>query len=215
VSPDVNPRRAYNSANRLERAAANRRAVLDAARRAFLAHGYASSSIPAIAADAGVSAEFVYKAFGAKPALLKAVFDRSVTGDDDPVALQERPDVRRLAGLTDGAAVLEGFAEMLGTIQVRVAPVYLLTRDAAAADPAAEPIFEQMDAERLAGMKNLAAQLIGIGAVRDGLTHSAARDILWTLNSPQLYELLVLRRGWSPDRYVAFVRDALKAALLP
>lgn len=211
---DVNPRRAYNRDSRLQRAAASRATVLDAARQAFIQRGYAAVSIPAIAKSAGVSSEFVYKAFGAKPELLKAVFDRSVTGDDEPAALQERPDIRRLAALTDPAAVLDGYADLLGTVQARVAPVYLLARDAAAADPAAAPVLEQMNAERLAGMGAMARHLVQLGQLRHGLDHGEVRDLLWTFNSSEIYELLVVRRGWELGRYVEFVRHALKAALL-
>ncbi len=216
MTDPVKPRRPYNSNGRRQRAASTRAAVLDAAQNAFVEHGYAAVSIPAIAATAGVSPEFVYKAFGAKPALLKAVFDRSVVGDDEPVAMQDRPDVRRLASLGDAEPVLDGYAEMLGQVQVRVAPVYLLARDAAAADPAAAaPILDQMRTERLLGMTAMAEQLIRIGGLRDGLTQDEVRDILWTLNSPEIYELIVLRRGWAIDRYVEFVRGNLRSTLLP
>jgi AcrR family transcriptional regulator len=214
VVSTVNPRRNYTSNGRLRRAAANRTAVLDAAQRAFLQDGYAAVSIPAIASAAGVSAEFVYKAFGAKPALLKTVFDRTVAGDDEPRPLQQRPEIQRLAALTDTSAVLEGFAEFLGHVQVRVAPVYLLARDAAAADAAAAPILEQMNTERLAGMNAMATQLMRLGQLRTGLTRARVRDILWTFNSPEIYELLVLRRGWNVRRYVEFVQHNLRATLL-
>jgi AcrR family transcriptional regulator len=214
VPSDVKPRRAYNSENRLKRAAANRAAVLDAAARAFLEDGYAAVSIPTIAKLAEVSPEFIYKAFGAKPELLKAMFDRSVAGDDEPIAIQQRPDVRRLAELTDAADVIDGYADFLATVQVRVAPVYLLARDAAAADPAAAPVFEQMNAERLAGMGAMARQLVRLKQLRKGLKPDEVRDVLWTYNSPEIYDLLVLRRNWSIRRYSAFIRQALRAALL-
>lgn len=216
MSEPVKGRRAYNSNGRQQRAAANRAAVLDAARNAFLEHGYAAVSVPAIAAAAEVSPEFVYKAFGAKPALLKAVFDRSVVGDDEPVAMQDRPDVRRLAALDDPRAVLDGYAQLLGRVQERVAPVYLLARDAAAADPATTAaILEQMRGERLLGMTAMAGQLVRLDGLRDGLTQDEVRDILWTLNAPEVYELLVLHRSWPLERYVGFVRHQLRSALLP
>jgi AcrR family transcriptional regulator len=214
MSPDVNTRRPYNAENRRKQAAANRAAVLDAAQRAFLEHGYAAVSVAGIAKAAEVSSEFIYKGFGAKPELLKAVFDRSVAGDDEPVALQERPDVRRLAAMKDPAAVIEGYAEFLSTVQARVAPVYLLARDAAAADPAAGSILEQMNAERLVGMGAMAKQLLKLGGLRQRLKHGDVRDVLWTYNSPEIYELLVLRRSWSLRRYVGFVEHGLKASLL-
>jgi AcrR family transcriptional regulator len=212
---DVKQRRGYNGENRRKQAAANRAAVLDAAQHAFLEHGYAAVSIPMIAKIAEVSPEFIYKAFGAKPELLKAMFDRSVAGDDEPVAIQDRPDIRRLAAMTDAVEVIDGYAEFLSNVQVRVAPVYLLARDAAAADPAAAPVLAQMNAERLAGMGAMAKQLLQLGQLRAGLTHAEVRDVLWTYNSSEIYDLLVSRRGWTIRQYVEFIRRAVKAALLP
>lgn len=211
----VNPRpRGYDSSGRRRQAAATRAAVIDAARSAFLERGYAAASIPAIATAAGVSAELVYKSIGAKPALLKAVFDTSVAGDDEPVALQERPAILRLKAMTDAAQILDGYAEVVVAVLSRLAPIYQLARDAAAAEPGAGTVVAQMNDERLAGMTAMAAQLTGLGHLKPGLTSAEVRDILWTYNSPELYELLVLRRGWSPDRYTRFLRDALPAALL-
>lgn len=212
---DVNQRRGYNSSGRRERAAATRAAVLDVAQRAFLEHGYAGVSIAALAKEAGVSAELIYKAFGPKPQLLKALFDRSVVGDDQPIAVLDRPEIRRMAAMTDAVAVVDNYVTFAGGVARRVAPVYLMARDAAAADPAAAPVVEQMDAERLSGMDALAAQLLHLGGLRAGLTRPTVRDILWTLNAPELWDLLVRRRGWSHAAYVEFVRDSLRAALLP
>ena len=218
MPPKVNPQRsaarAYNNDGRRERSAATRTAVLEAAQQAFLQQGYAAVSIPALAKATGVSPEFIYKSIGAKPQLLKAVFDRSVVGDDEPVAMQDRPDIQRLKAMTDAASVLDGYATMLGNVQSRMAPVYLLARDAAAADATAAPVLKQMNAERLSGMAAMAGQLVRLGQLRHGLDVDQVRDILWTMNSTEVYELLVRHRGWSLDRYVEFVRLGLRAQLL-
>ena len=118
--PAVKPRRTYNSESRLRKAAENRAAVLNTAQQMFLEGGYAAVSIPAIANGAGVSSEFIYKAFGPKPELLKAVFDRSVTGDDEPIAVQERPAIQRLAALTDLVAIIDGYTDFLGELHEAV-----------------------------------------------------------------------------------------------
>jgi AcrR family transcriptional regulator len=212
----VNPRqRSYDSSGRRQRAAATRAAVLEAARAAFLERGYAAASIPAIAQAAGVSAELVYKAIGPKPALLKAVFDTSVTGDDEPVEMQQRPAILRMKAMTDTAQILDAYAEVAVGVMTRLVPIYRLARDAAAADPAAGSVLAQMNSERLTGMTAMATQLTGLGELKPELSRNAVRDILWTYNSPELYELLVLNRGWSADRYVDFLRDALRAAIMP
>jgi AcrR family transcriptional regulator len=211
----VNPsQRGYDSSGRRRQAAATRAAVIDAARSSFLEHGYAAASIPAIARAAGVSAELVYKTIGPKPALLKAVIDTSVTGDDEPVALQERPAILRLKAMTDTAQILDAYAEVAVQVMTRLAPIYRLGREAAAAEPAAGTVVAQLNSERLTGMTAMAAQLTSLGELKPELTKAEVRDILWTYNSPELYELLVLNREWSTNRYLQFLREALRAAFL-
>src|SRR5689334_1782508 len=102
----VKSRRSYESPARREQARTTRRSVLRAAGELFRERGYASTTIGAIAAAAGVSAETVYAAFGSKLALLAELIDVSIAGDDRPVpvlerdwvaALRDEPDPRRRA----------------------------------------------------------------------------------------------------------------------
>jgi hypothetical protein len=97
----------------------------------------------------------------------------------------------------------------------RVAPVLLLVRQAAASDPELSRLQEEMDAARLTRMTHNAQTLLEGGHLRQGMTLAAATDVLWTYSSPELYELLVLRRHWSVQRYGEFIADAMIAALLP
>jgi hypothetical protein len=88
-------------------------------------------------------------------------------------------------------------------------------RDAAASDPELARLQEEMDASRLTRMTHNARMLLKDGHLREGITLDAATDVLWTYSSPELYELLVIRRGWSVERYGRFIADAMIAALLP
>jgi hypothetical protein len=72
-----------------------------------------------------------------------------------------------------------------------------------------------IDASRLRRMTRNASRLHQAGHLRAGMTADQAREIMWTYSSPELYELLVLRRRWPPDQYGAFIAEALIAALLP
>ena len=90
----------------------------------------------------------------------------------------------------------------------------LLLRDAAAADAEVRALFEQMDADRLRRMTENARRLHQAGHLRPGVGLAEAADVLWTYSSAELYELLVLRRGWTPERYGRFVADAMVGALL-
>ena len=95
-----------------------------------------------------------------------------------------------------------------------VAPAFPTYSEAAASDPELARLQEEMDAARLTRMTHNARTLLRGGHLREGITLDAARDVLWTYSSPELYELLVLRRGWSIERYGRFIADAMIAALL-
>jgi hypothetical protein len=94
----------------------------------------------------------------------------------------------------------------------RSAPVQLLARDGAASSVEAAQVWEQIRHETLTGMTMFASDLAGTGQLRVSATQ--ARDILWTYHAPELYELLVLERGWSASRYGKFIGRALVDALL-
>ena len=210
----VKPRRRYDARGRQEQARRTRWAVLEAAHRLFLEQGYAATTMAAIAAEAAVSVETVYKAFGNKAGLLKSVFDVSIVGDDEPVPLMQRERIRRLEAEGDPRRKLGIYGEHLSETSVRSVPVQLLVRAAAAGDPAAAAVWKEMSAERLSGMTAFARHLHDGGHLRPGVSVDEARDVLWTYNSAEVYELLVMERGWSPERFGRWIADALIAALL-
>lgn len=215
MSSTVKPRRRYDSRGRQEQAGRSRWAMLQAARGLFLDHGYAATTMPAIAAAAGVSVQSVYKAFGNKPALLKAVFDAAIAGDDEPVPVLQRAALGRVRDEPDPYRKLSLYGEFVAEVSPRHVPIQLLARAAAATDPGAASIWDQLRAERLAGMTLFARALHQDGHLRQNVPVEEARDLLWTCNSPELYELLVLQRGWTPQRYGRWLADTLTAALLP
>ncbi len=214
MTPPVKPPRRYDASRRQAQARQSRRAVLAAARAAFLEQGYARTTVAAVAAAAGVSVETVYKAFGSKPGLVKALFDVAIVGDDDPVPMLQREFVQRNLAEPDPRRKLLAYGEHLAEVHPRSCPVQLVVRDAAATDPGAAEVWEQLQAERLAGMTIFARHLDDGGHLRDGVSWEDARDVLWTYNSVELWELLVRRRGWSEERLGRWVGQQLVAALL-
>lgn len=211
---EVNPRRSYDSSRRQEQARTTRRAVLDAARRLFVEQGYATTTMGAVAAGAGVSVETVYKAFANKAGLVKALFDVAVVGDDEPVPMLQREFVQRNQAEPDPRRKLTAYGEHLTQVGARTSAILLLVRDAAATDSGAAALLQQLQAERLTGMTAFARHLAEGGHLRDGVTVDEARDVLWTYNSVELWNLLVDQRGWSPERFGDWVGRQLVAALL-
>jgi AcrR family transcriptional regulator len=131
MSRGVKRRRRYDSSNRQADAAARRRAVLASARELFLRDGFAATTVAAVADEAGVSAEAVYKYFGGKSGLVRALYDQAILGEG-PVPAEYRSD--HLRGCADPREVVRGWARLSMEVAPRVAPILLLVRDAAFVD---------------------------------------------------------------------------------
>jgi AcrR family transcriptional regulator len=215
MSDLVKGRRRYDSTRRQEQARLTRRAILEAARRLFLEGGYAGTTVAAVADAAGVSVETVYKAFGNKAGLVKGVFDVAIVGDDEPIPMLQRELVKRIEAEPDPRRKLLMYGEHLAEAGPRAGALQLLVRSAAVSHPDAASVWEQMVTERLVGMTEFARHLHEGGYLRPEVTLAEARDVLWTYNSVELYELLVVQRGWEPERYGRWIAEALIAALLP
>jgi AcrR family transcriptional regulator len=211
----VKTSRPYDSSRRQEHARENRLAILHAARRLFLANGYAATTMATVAGEAGVSVETVYKAFANKPGLVKAVFDVAVVGDDEPVPMVEREFVQRTTAQPDPRRKLLGYGAHVAEVNGRSGPVQLVVREAAAVDPGAADVWSQLQAERFTGMTLFATHLGEGGHLREDVSVDEARDVLWALNSVELWDLLVNHRGWADNRYGAWVGQQLVTALLP
>ena len=208
--PTVKRTRPYDSTARRIAAEQRRARVLDAASVRFTADGYAATSVAAVAADAGVSAEMVYKAFGGKPGLVRALWSRALVGDG-PVPAEERSDA--LPGAHDDPRdVVAGWARLSMEVAPRAAPVALLVKEAAASDSAAGRLREELDQQRLERMAHNVAAIHR--HLRPGMSVDAARDVLFAVSSPELYEILVMRQGWSVAAYADFVRRGIIAELL-
>jgi len=211
-SSRVKKKRPYDASRRREQAQRNRERIIETAERRFLHDGYAATTVAAIAAGAEVSQDSIYKAFGGKPGLVRAIREKALAGAG-PLPAEQRSDAMQ-ARERDPRKIIEGWGALTAEIAPRVAPVLLLIRAAAATDPEVNALLDEMDGDRLRRMTDNARRLRDAGHLRAGITLSQAADVLWTYSAPELYELLVTRRGWSPKRFGRFVADAMIDALL-
>jgi AcrR family transcriptional regulator len=209
---NVKRKRAYDATRRRERARRTQARIVDVAERHFLRDGYAAPTIAAIAAEAGVSSDTIYKSFAGKAGLVRAIRARALEGGG-PVPAEQRSDALH-AGESDPRKIIEAWGRLTSEVAPRAAPILLLVRAAAAVDPDVRTLQEEIDADRHRRMTENARRLRDAGHIRGGLTLAQAADVLWTYSSPELYELLVLRRGWPTDRYGRFVAEGIVAALL-
>ena len=167
----------------------------------------------AIAADADVSVDTIYKSFGGKPGLVRAICEQALTGTG-PVPAETRSDALQ-ATERDPRKIIKGWSVLANEVAPRVTPVLLLVRTAAAADPEMATVQTEIDDQRLKRMTHNARNLAAAGHLRPNLTIKQAAEIMWTYSSPEIYQLLVLTRHWSLKRYADFIADAMIAALLP
>jgi AcrR family transcriptional regulator len=209
---DVKRKRSYDASRRRQQARHNRSRVIDEAERMFLRDGYSTTTVQAIAAAAGVSADTIYKSFGGKPGLIRAIRDRALEGEG-PLPAERRSDEIQQQE-SDPREIIIAWGRFVAELAPRGVPILLLIRDVAASDPEVRALRDELDADRLRRMTANARRLRDGGHLRPGISLAHAADILWTYSSPELYELIVLRRGWTPERYGRYAADAMINALI-
>jgi AcrR family transcriptional regulator len=216
MSESAIPKRRYDSAGRRRQAEVTRARVVAAATRVFLEHGYAGATIPAIAAEAGVALQTVYRAASGKAGLLAVAVTAAVAGGSARAAVptEERPAIRAIIDEPDPAKQLQLYAHTQPGIWERVGPLLRVLEAAAASEPDLRKLQQEQDAERHAGLSRFARLLEEHGALREDLTPDRAADLIITLGSFATYDSLVATRGWTHDQYETWLADTLQHSLL-
>jgi AcrR family transcriptional regulator len=212
VATDVKP--GPDSGRGQARTRLARAAVVQAARQLFLDRGYAATTVDAISERSDVPAATVYRLFASKLGILKAVIDIAIVGDDLPVPVTERPQVRSALATQNPREQLAGFVAVTRQINARAAPVYQILVSAAAADTDAAALLAEIARQRQQGQRQLARSLARRGALRPSLRQRDAEDLIHALMSPEVYRLLVSERGWSAERYARWLTATLVDQLL-
>ena len=212
MSEPVKVRRGYHSPRRQQQAAATRRGILDAAQRLFERHGYPATTMEAIAAEAGVALKTVYVTFTTKSGLLRALWDLLLKGDQDATGVAERPWYREVVDEPDPERTLRLNARNACVVKRRIGGVLNVIRSAAPVDADADALWRLIQTD-FHDNQRAVVESIG-GALRPGLDLARATDILWTLNHPDVWLLLVGERGWTPDEWEEWFADTSCAQLL-
>jgi AcrR family transcriptional regulator len=206
--------RAYDSSRRRAQAAATRRDILEAAQRLFEQQGYAATTIAAIAAEAGVALKTVYLAFETKSGVLRALWNLLLRGDQGEVPVAERSWYREVLAEPDPQRQLRLNARNSRAVKTRIAGMLKVIRDAAPVDRDIEALWQRIQTEFHANQRVIVERLAERNALRRGLGVDRATDILWTLNHPDVWQLLVAERGWTPEQYEQWFGDTACAQLL-
>ncbi|MFI7072573.1 TetR/AcrR family transcriptional regulator [Micromonospora aurantiaca] len=202
----------YDNTGREAAAQANRRRILAVAHDAFLDNGYAGTTLRAVAQAAGVSQETLYKSFGGKAGLLKAVYDVTIAGDDSPVPVAQRQHGNAVRAAGDTAAAAAAWARMTVAIGARIKPL-LGALMSAREDAAIRELIAVTEAERLAGARLVAEFWHNLGWLRPHADVEEHAITLWTLNSPEV-RFLLDRQGYDDDRYTTWLEASVRALVL-
>ena len=216
MSESARPRRRYDGSGRRLQAQRTRAGVIEAATRAFLEHGYTGATVPAIAAEAGVALQTVYRAAAGKAGLLEAAVLAAVAGGSDraDVPVEERPAVRAVIDEPDPRRKLALYAHTQPGIWSRVGPLMRVLDAAADAEPSLARFRDAQDAQRLEGLRRMSQLVEATGALKPGLSPARAADIIWTLCSWATFGALVDARGWSHEEYERWLTEMLQDSLL-
>jgi len=207
--------RRYDNAGRQIQSEDTRQRIIDAAGDLIVERGYRATTIAAIAGSAGVHVDTVYALVGRKPVLLRELLEQAISGTDHAVVATDREYVKAMRAASDPVRKLTIYAGAMRQIQARMAPLLLALRDASATEPDAQRVWREISDRRAANMRLLAQDLESAGGLRAGLSVNEAADVIWVTNSPELYVLLTVERGWPPDRYERWLADAWCRLLLP
>jgi AcrR family transcriptional regulator len=214
MAEGVKPKRSYHSPRRQEQAAATRRSILEAAQRLFVRQGYPATTMEAIAAEAGVSLKTVYLAFATKSGLLRALWDLLLKGDEDEAAVDQRQWFLEVVNEPDPERQLRLNARNARAVKLRIAPLLEVIRDAAPVEPDTGALWNLIQSDFYANQRAIVESLDAKHALKSGLDVTRAADILWTLNHPDLWRLLVGQRGWTPEQFERWFADTAVAQLL-
>jgi AcrR family transcriptional regulator len=211
VHPPV--KRRYDVSRRREGAVRTRAAILDAARHLFAELGYAATPMTAIAERAGVALDTVYASVGRKPELARLLIETAISGTGQAIPAEDRDYVQAIRAAPDAAAKIAIYASAVRVIAARLAPLVSVIQQSAGAEPQLAALWQEISERRAANMRRFVAELAVAEQLRVSLDEAA--DIVWATNAPEFYQLVVGQRGWSPDRYEAFLVDTWKRLLLP
>jgi AcrR family transcriptional regulator len=210
MAPPVKRTRKYDSTRRREQAAATRRQILDAAQRLFERDGYTATTMAAIAQEAGVALKTVYVGFATKSGVLRELWHLLLRGDQDDAPVGDRAWFREMLAEPDPAQRLRRAASYSRAVKERSAALMEVIRSAADADPDAAQLWDRIQSDFYGIQRRLVETL----PLRPGLDVAHAADILWTLNNPDVWQLLVGRRGWTPEQWEQWFDAASRELLI-
>ena len=207
--------RRYESPLRREQAQQTERKMLDAAHRLLVERGYASMTMAAVATEAGVSSQTVYKVFGTKSALVKRLWDVTLAGDQEPVPLAQRPGMRQIWAEPDPRRKVALLGQTGSGLYGRLGGLYSqLLAGAQSGDADLRELVATSERERRIDIRAVVEHLALVGALRTDISVQRATDIVWVLTAPEPYLRFLDRCGWSQQEFEDWFTHTVAASIL-
>ena len=214
MGEDVKSKRPYESPRRQAQAEATRRDILAAAQRLFEARGYPATTMAEIAKEAGVALKTVYLAFQTKSGLLRTLWNLRLRGDESDRPVAERDWYRAVLDEEDPERRLRLNAHNSANGKQRISAILEVIRTAAPLDPDVGALWQRIQRDYHANQRAIVERLHERDQLNPDLDVKRATDILWTINHPNTWQLLVVDRGWTPELYERWTGDLACAQLL-
>jgi TetR/AcrR family transcriptional regulator of autoinduction and epiphytic fitness len=207
-------KRPYDGSRRQEQARRTRARIVDSASALFVEHGYGATSMTAIAEHAGVAPQTVYAAFGTKATLLNEAIGVAMAGDDEPVAIFDRPASQAAITAPLPSEAAARYARTAAALLERAGRLIQAADAAAQQDPELVAMWIQGHKHRLTDMRRTARGFDAMGYLRDGLSPDQAADLLWVVVSPDTFRAFTVIRGWSTGRYERWLATTVARVVL-
>jgi AcrR family transcriptional regulator len=214
MAEDVKSKRPYDSPRRRAQAEATRRDILDAAQRLFEQEGYGGTTMAQIADEAGVALKTVYLAFETKGGLLRALWNLLLRGNEEDRPVAEQDWYRAVLDENDPEKRLRLNAHNSAAGKRRISGILEVIRHASPTDAETAALWQRIQSDYHANQRTIVERLAECGDLRPDLDVETATDILWTVNHPNTWQLLVVDQGWTPDQYEQWTADTACAQLL-
>lgn len=208
-------KRRYDNSRRLAQVQATRLRVIERAKGIFIEEGYPATTLEALAEAADVALPTLYRLFGSKRALLKAVLDTSFGGDDKPIAFGDRPEQQQALAEQDPFSLVRSFAGICRRFMERSSQMFHVLATAAQVDPEIAELQDEIRRQRYTGQRRIVAAIAARNALDPDLSLSEAEDIAYAALSPEVHRILTIERGWTADQYERWLTRALGSLLRP
>lgn len=214
MPPQKPTKRKYDSSRRKSQAIETQNQILVSAENLFVSKGYAGTSIESIAQKASVAPETIYATFKNKQTILSKLIKTSILGDDDNfVSLMLREQIREVAEETNQKRQIQMFAKRIQLLMSHIAQLFEVMKSASKTEPEIKRLLKKYVDGRFQGMGFFVDCVTANGALR--VNKLTATETVWLLTSAEVYNLLIVERGWSSEEYEMWLSQTLTDFLLP